>query len=131
MDEYISAESQRLEREIREKIDVIFEQETTEQRFIREPSGGLQAGSTSPGLAEFLGELKSFCDLVAEERSTLSVLLHLLPEPDDLHDTNPEEMRRDIMELIAESRRVGRKLVPTLDRLLSLTERMLQNDRQG
>jgi hypothetical protein len=54
-----------------------------------------------------------------------------LPEPNDLHDTNPEEMRRDIMELVAESRRVGRKLVPTLDRLLRLTERMLQNNRQS
>jgi hypothetical protein len=74
MDEHISPESQQLEREIREKINLIFEQETTEQRFIREPSGEIQAGSTSPELGQFLGELKSFCDLVAEERSTLNVL---------------------------------------------------------
>jgi hypothetical protein len=36
MNDPISAEAERLEREIREKIDAIFEQESTDYEFIRD-----------------------------------------------------------------------------------------------
>ena len=131
MNDPISPEAERLEREIREKIDTIFEQESPEHRFIREASGEVKVGSPKPEAGELLEELKSFYDLVAEERSTLKALLHLLPQPGDLEAGNPEETRREIMELVADVRRVGRNVGPTLDRLLRLTERMLQTTLQG
>jgi hypothetical protein len=80
---------------------------------------------------ELLDELKAFYDLVADERSTLKALLHLLPQPADLQEGNPEQARREIMELVADIRRVGRNVGPTLDRLLRLTERMLQATSQS
>ena len=131
MNDPISPEAERLEREIREKIDAIFEQESTEHKFIREASGEVKAGSPKPELGNLLEELKSFYDLVADERSTLKALLHLLPQPGDLREGNPEETRREIMELVADIRRVGRNVGPTLDRVLRLTERMLQATLQG
>ena len=131
MNDPISPEAERLEREIREKIDAIFEQESTEHKFIREASGEVKAGSPKPELGNLLEELKSFYDLVADERSTLKALLHLLPQPGDLREGNPEETRREIMELVADIRRVGRNVGPTLDRVLRLTERMLQTTLQG
>ena len=131
MNDPISPEAERLEREIREKIDAIFEQESTEHKFIREASGEVKAGSLKPELGNLLEELKSFYDLVADERSTLKALLHLLPQPGDLREGNPEETRREIMELVADIRRVGRNVGPTLDRVLRLTERMLQTTLQG
>ena len=97
----------------------------------QESSEEIRAGSTSPNLGELLAELKSFYDLVAEECSTLQVLLQLLPHPSDIHDASPEEACREIMELIADVMRVGTNLAPTLDRLLRLTERMLQNNGQS
>jgi len=126
----ISPEAERVEREIREKIDAIFEQENTDYTFIREASGEVKASSPNSDAGELLAELKSFYDLLAEERSTLKALLHLLPQPGDLQEGNPEEIRRKIMELIADIRRIGRNVGPTLDRLLRLTERILQTSVQ-
>jgi hypothetical protein len=131
MDNPISPESERLEREIRERIDAIFEQESTEQQFIREASVEVQAGSPKYEPGELLEGLKRFHDLLAEERSTLKALLHLLPQPGVLEKGNPEETRREIMELVGAIRRVGSNVGPTLDRLLRLTERMLQTTLQG
>ena len=134
MSDPISPEAERLEREIREKIDAIFEQERTEYKeqerteykFIREAPGEVKASSGKSDAGELLEELKLFYDLVAEERSTLKALLHLLPQPGDPREGNPDETRREIMDLVADIRRVGRNVGPTLDRLLRLTERMLQ-----
>ena len=120
-----------LGREIREKIDAIFEQESTDYKVIREASGEVKASSPQSEVSELLEELKSFYDLAAEERSTLKALLHLLPQTGDLQEGNTEETRRQIMELIADIRRVGRNVGPTLDRLLRLTERMLQTTTQS
>ena len=131
MSDPVSPEAERLEREIREKIDTIFEQESTEHEFIRQAWREVKAGSPKPELGELLEELTSFHDLVAEERSTLKALLHLLPQSVDLQERNPEEARREIIELTADIRRVGRNVGPTLDRLLRLTERMLQTTLQG
>jgi hypothetical protein len=131
MSDPISPEAERLEREIREKIDAIFEQERTEYKFIREASVEVKASSGKSEAGELVEELKSFYDLVAEERSTLKALLHLLPQPGDPQEGNPEETRREIMELVTDIRRVGRNVGPTLDRLLRLTERMLQTIPQA
>lgn len=131
VNDLISPEAERLEREIREKIDAIFEQESTDYKFIHEASGEVKASSPKSEVGELLEEFKSFYDLAAEERSTLKALLHLLPQPGDLRGENPEETRRQIMELIADIRRVGRNVGPTLDRLLRLTGRMLQTTSQS
>ncbi|MBP1726809.1 MAG: hypothetical protein H6Q51_2107 [Deltaproteobacteria bacterium] len=45
MNDPISPEAERLEREIGEKIDAIFEQESTDYKFIREASGEVKASS--------------------------------------------------------------------------------------
>jgi hypothetical protein len=127
----ISPEAERLEREIREKIDAIFEQERTDYKFIREASAEVKTSSAKPEAGDLLEELRSFHDLVADERSTLKALLHLLPQPGDPQEGNPEETRRQIMELAADIRRVGRNVGPTLDRLLRLTERLLQTIPQS
>jgi hypothetical protein len=131
MNNPISPEAEQLEREIREKIDAIFEQESTEYRFIRETSGEAKATSPKSEAGELVEELKSFYDLVADERATLKALLHLLPQPGDLQERNPEQARREIMELVVDIRRVGRNVGPTLDRLLRLAERMLQTTSQS
>jgi len=127
----ISPEAERLEREIRDKIDAIFEQERTDYKFIREASAEVKTSSAKPEAGDLLEELRSFHDLVADERSTLKALLHLLPQPGDPQEGNPEETRRQIMELAADIRRVGRHVGPTLDRLLRLTERLLQTIPQS
>ena len=131
MNNPISPEAERLEREIRKKIDTIFEQESTEYEFIHKASGEVNSSFPNSEAGEFLEELKSFYDLVGEERSTLKALLHLLPQPADLQEGNPEQTRREIKELVADIRRVGRNVGPSLDRLLRLTERMLQATLQG
>lgn len=131
MNDPISPEAERLERQIREKIDAIFEQESTEPEFIPDASGEVSASLPKSEAGELLEELKSFYDLVADERSTLKALLHLLPQPADVQEGNPEQTRREIMELVADIRRVGSNVGPTLDRLLRLTERMLQGTSQS
>jgi hypothetical protein len=131
MNNPISPEAEQLEREIREKIDAIFEQESTEYRFIRETSGEAKATSPKSEAGELVEELKSFYDLVTDERATLKALLHLLPQPGDLQEGNSEQTRREIMELVVDIRRVGRNVGPTLDRLLRLAERMLQTTSQS
>jgi hypothetical protein len=131
MSDPISIEAERFEREIRGRIDAIFEQESAEYKFIREASGGVEGSSPKSAAGELLEELKSFYDLVAEERSTLKALLHLLPQPGDLQEARLQETRREIMELVADIRRIGRNVGPTLDRLLRLTERVLQTASQS
>lgn len=127
----VSSEAELIEREIREKIDAIFEQDIAEQRFFRESSGEVKAGSARSALEELLAELKSFYDLVTEERSTLKALLHLLPNPGEVHDLSPDEARRDLLELAEDIRRVGKNVGPILDRLLRLTEQILQTTSQS
>jgi hypothetical protein len=115
-----------LEREIKEKIDEIFENEISGHRFVQSSSNERQPGLSDAVVQELMVKLRSFHDSLSAERQKLKALLDKVPYPDDLKRMRSKEVSGKIFEMAGDLKGVGKNIGRVLDRLLLFIHHMLE-----
>lgn len=120
-------DAERLEEAIKKKIDAIFDQEILDNRFVRSSPEKASGGRTAIESRELVAQLKNFHASLMEERHQLKALMDELDSQDTLQPVVQEGPRPDLAEMVSTIKRVGGRLGPVLDRLLALTNQMLDD----
>ena len=128
-DEILAREqdAERLEEAIKKKIDAIFDQEISDNRFVRSSSEEASGGRTAIESRELVAQLQNFHSSLMEQRHQLKALLAGLESQDILQPVVQEGQRPDLSEMVTTIRKVGGGVVPVLERLLALTNQMLDD----
>jgi hypothetical protein len=120
-------DAERLEEAIKRKIDAIFDQEILDNRFVRSSSEEASGGRTPIESRELVAQLKNFHASLMEERHQLKALLDELDSQDTLQPVVQEGPRPELAEMVSTLKKVGGRVEPVLDRLLALTNQMLDD----
>jgi neutral trehalase len=113
-----------LEKTIREKIDAIFEQKISDNRFVRSSS---ESVPTTPDMRRFTEQLKSFRNSLSSQRQELKTLIDQIRSVENLRGVSPGGNENEQLEMVETILQVGREVGPVLDKLLTLTHRMLDD----
>ena len=118
-------DAERLEQAIKKKIDAIFDQEILDNRFVRSSQEKASGGRTAIESRELVAQLKNFHASLMEERHQLKALMDELDSQAALQPVVQEGPPPDLAEMVSTIKRVGGRVGPVLDRLLALTNQML------
>lgn len=120
-------DAERLEEAIKKKIDAIFDQEILDNRFVRSSSEEVSGGRTAIELKELVAQLTNFHASLMEQRHQLKALMDGLDSQDTRQPVVQESPRPDLSKMVSTIKKVGGKVGPVLDRILALTNQMLDD----
>ena len=130
MQDQISAREkdlEKLEETIKKKIDAIFDQEISDNRFVRSASEEASGGRAAIESKELVVQLTNFHVTLMEQRHQLKALMDGLDSQDIRQPVDQEGPRPDLSEMVSTIKKVGGKVGPVLDRILALTNQMLDD----
>lgn len=120
-------DAEKLEEAIKKKIDAIFKQEILDNRFVRSTSEKACGDRTAIETRQLVAQLKNFHVSLMEQRHQLKALMDELDSQDALPPVAQEGPPPDLSEMVSTIKRVGGRVGPVLDRLVALTNRMLDD----
>ena len=116
-----------LEQEIKRKIDAIFAQQISESRFVRSSFENVEGGHATVDMRQLVAHLESFRDSLIDRRQELRTVIEQIRSLENLHPLKAERPLNEQVEMVQTIQKVGSEVGPVLDRLLSLTQRMLDD----